>query len=1177
MANIQVTHDTSLNNARSESTVAINPNNGQQIVAASKKFSNIQNYDFTTAIEYSGDGGQTWQESAALVIPANATVMGDPVLTWDDSDNVFLVTLTSKDPPQGVLVGIVIYASTDFGATWSAPNNIHLSSGDDKPWLAADCGGSSAHKGNLYAVWDDLTASGMAFARTTDHGSTWIGAAGTPLGSTILTGTLYPEITVSDDGTVYVVSIEEAGGVIRMLTSGDGGNTFPQTPPPASGVTTLVAALPPVDGRAVFPGGTFRLITDPTVAAYGNTVLVAWADYREGVSRIYYARSTDGGSTWLTGPSGQTLLTGSVPSNLQHFFPQLVVDPNGVFGCVFYEFGPKPTTMLIDVILTHSVNDGVSFAIPVTVTDEPWDPTVDAPWSDGDPKVTFIGDYMALDASATGFYPVWTDTRTGMQELWTASPAPLSAPPVATALEFWVSKSTFGVDEVTDSKTWTNAFALVLEGFAPYQLGTPLLAPQFSGAFYAFPGVKITPNASGPRWQDPGLTYTPQRLEFPFDISFTTASLASFPALGAAALDELLEASITAAGNNLQAKMVIELVSGADPYFTNINATADNEFWLSQDLRVFTATPGIHPTPVVGLGTPPPLVPTDYANLDPAAGYAYAKALIAYLNAEYSDPSAPDPLASILPSQTGALSGDSSVNPHTPNPQGGVFANYNFAIARVRLRGAQGTSAANVKVFFRLFLTQTNDTDFQPTTTYRSTPSFPALPESPEVGTNETTIPFFATGTLTAQTDYGAGGVNNQTVAISTGDSVWAYFGCFLNVYDPNNIVNHKPVGAWLQGTHHCLVAQIAYDAAPIENSNGVTMSPENSDKLAQRNLQVTPSDNPGPLSGHRVPQTFDLRPSRTPSPIPGANSAGPDELMINWGATPLGAIASIYWPQLNAAGVIALADTLYAIHSLTASDPHTIQTPVTNGVSYIPIPPGSGENIAGLFTVDLPDAIVSGQEFDIVIRRVAHRTQEREAQKAPTRGKPRRTRASAARTKLSWRYVVGTFQVKIPVATGEILLGREENTLAILKWRLLQTPASDRWHPVLKRYIGYVESRVDAFGGKGAAVPASPTGYRPPPRRPRRAERCIVGKVIGVRYNRFGDFEGFAVLSEDGYTFRFDAAEHEIESLVRQSWLARYLIEVRTHEHQPRVPVSIVLLRAHRHGDLWLTSRSAP
>jgi hypothetical protein len=60
MPNIQVTHDSNPNNARSESAVLINPNNPQQIVAASKKFKDIHTYDFTLATAYSSDGGRTW-------------------------------------------------------------------------------------------------------------------------------------------------------------------------------------------------------------------------------------------------------------------------------------------------------------------------------------------------------------------------------------------------------------------------------------------------------------------------------------------------------------------------------------------------------------------------------------------------------------------------------------------------------------------------------------------------------------------------------------------------------------------------------------------------------------------------------------------------------------------------------------------------------------------------------------------------------------------------------------------------------------------------------------------------------------------------------------------------------------------------------------------------------------
>ena len=48
----------------------------------------------------------------------------------------------------------------------------------------------------------------------------------------------------------------------------------------------------------------------------------------------------------------------------------------------------------------------------------PWDPLVNPPFSHGDPHVHFIGDYFGLDAGDEDFAILWTDTRTGMQELF---------------------------------------------------------------------------------------------------------------------------------------------------------------------------------------------------------------------------------------------------------------------------------------------------------------------------------------------------------------------------------------------------------------------------------------------------------------------------------------------------------------------------------------------------------------------------------------------------------------------------------------------------------------------------------------------------------------------------------------------------------------------------------------
>src|SRR5260370_2947800 len=168
-----------------------------------------------------------------------------------------------------------------------------------------------------------------------------------------------------------------------MVVPTDGGASFHSAPDPATGITTLDAALPAVDQQfPELPGGTFRVISDPTVAAYGDIILLAWSDYREAAPRIYYVLSLDGGSTWST-PSGQRLDTATVPSDFHHIMPQMVVDQLGVFGCVYYEFGPKPKKNLIDVVLSPSADEGVTFGRSV-LNPQPWAPALDAPWAHGD-------------------------------------------------------------------------------------------------------------------------------------------------------------------------------------------------------------------------------------------------------------------------------------------------------------------------------------------------------------------------------------------------------------------------------------------------------------------------------------------------------------------------------------------------------------------------------------------------------------------------------------------------------------------------------------------------------------------------------------------------------------------------------------------------------------------------
>jgi hypothetical protein len=715
------------------------------------------------------------------------------------------------------------------------------------------------------------------------------------------------------------------------------------------------------------------------------------------------------------------------------------------------------------------------------------------------------------------------------------------------SVTFWVDKATFGKDEVQDviaksGGKFPKAFWLVIEGFSKTTFSSlHVSVPLPTGSFANIPGVSIAQNPDID-FENGANPDAQQRIRVGFDITFTKHALTHFPSSASQTYE--LATFLETDGNKVQTtdtSATFELVAGADPYFTNIDPLQDNVFYLSQDLRVFTAVPKQNSNPVAG--------GPSFTNDSPTGAFGYIQALLTWLNNNFSDPNGTDPFASVLPGQGGAYTGDSSVTPYTLQiTNSGLFPtftllnNYNFAIARVRLRGSSGSAgeAQSVRVFFRMWTTETPDTDFQPGTTYPSNADAAGQPGSPQVGANHITLPFFATGDLQSNNDYGAGGANIQDIVIpNKADSVWAYYGCFLNVYDSGNVIDGKQVQAWLTGTHHCLVAQIAFDDAPLFTGE----NPEASDKLAQRNLQVTHSDNPGPASTHRIPQTFDIRPSAVNN-----QQNEVDELMIDWGDVPVRSVASIYWPQVQSSQVLAIASALYPAHALTAADANTIQCKITGGVTYIPIPMAAGDNFAGLITVDLPMTVVAGQEFNVTVRRIGRQVPvilEREiASERPGSIKQQRN--------YGWRYVIGTFQVKIPVATSEVLLWPEENTLAILKWRLTQMAPSDRWYRVMQRYISTIADRVKGLGGDPNTIQPSPYGAPPPVAKPCDDLVEICGKVREVVFDCCGAIEGF-LLGSCCEEHRFACCEREMGELLLKACRDRLTVcvVVERREHK--------------------------
>ncbi|MEH6648855.1 MAG: sialidase family protein [Motiliproteus sp.] len=433
------------NESRSEASVAINPKNPLHMIAVSKKFSKPDWYWFTVEPMVTIDGGYSWYP-LPLPQPEGGNGWTDPVISFDHQGNAHLVLEPIRfiqpdtdQIPDIEVTGIKAFRLPYGGGNWIGPQELivgrELNGQDDKPWIACDYGkaspwssGSSGWvsvaspwKGNIYIVWG--VGGGLNFARSTDAGVSWTGAGNLNAGDNVpgTSNAWAPEVTVGDGGVIHVVWHSPGSASILYVRSIDGGETFESQQTIVNGVQGLRSPpLPQTGSWPEFPGGKFRIVTLCTGCATGNRFLVSWSDIREGYARIYYHYSDDAGASWAPS-SGQPLWPSlSSSSAVQQFHPQMVVDGKGVVGCAFYEFGQQPpsTQYRIRTRIMGSFDAGSSFGLPANVSDNPWDPAVNAPWAHFNPNDTFIGEYFGLDGGPDGFELVCTDTRTGVQELF---------------------------------------------------------------------------------------------------------------------------------------------------------------------------------------------------------------------------------------------------------------------------------------------------------------------------------------------------------------------------------------------------------------------------------------------------------------------------------------------------------------------------------------------------------------------------------------------------------------------------------------------------------------------------------------------------------------------------------------------------------------------------------------
>lgn len=437
---VRVSNDTF--KAHSEPDIAENPANPNNLVAGSKFFTDPAHYQFKIGTYYSSNAGRSWHDVGLLPGFDTYTRTSDISFAFSPNGSIVYACVLAED---GSRSGIFVSRSKDGGKTWSDPSTVFLdltgATFSDKPWITVDST-SGPSRGTVYVAWNldsntsefggdpdggndafqgKLTVTGepqpgVVVATSKDYGKTFSDPVGvTPFDSHHFALGAIPR--VGPDGTLYVAFLTYADvnnqtvNGFALSTSADRGVTF--TAP-----HTIDAKIDPLPNH--LPNGTFRNLSLPSFALSqkNGSMILGWADMRNGDADILTARSTDHGKTWSRPlrVNHDTLHNG-----IDQFQPVLAVAPNGTYTCAWFDRRFNSQNKLIDEEIAQSTDGGRTFGKNLRVTRKSWNPAIDAPLPEGKPSNTFIGDYQGLAVDNNTVHPLWNDTGNGTsQEIKTA-------------------------------------------------------------------------------------------------------------------------------------------------------------------------------------------------------------------------------------------------------------------------------------------------------------------------------------------------------------------------------------------------------------------------------------------------------------------------------------------------------------------------------------------------------------------------------------------------------------------------------------------------------------------------------------------------------------------------------------------------------------------------------------
>ncbi|HEX3129257.1 MAG TPA: sialidase family protein [Thermoanaerobaculia bacterium] len=394
---------------RSESDIRINYWNPNLVVAASNNISaSGQQAQF-----YSSDGGATWGQT---FLPLGTdSYHSDPTVDWTSNGTAWSTSIGIK----GNILKMRAFKSTNNGVTWTSDATFSgTQKSTDKQIMWADHSATSPYKDTIYVCWHNGTPLYVNRRTAAGWGATPIQVSGAESSGTAIGC----DVRTNLAGDAFVFWPTTTNRRIVVAKSTNGGASWGAGKVIATTFDGYDIGIPSFNNR--------RALIYVSGGAYGSNVYATWVDLTGETgctsatnepgsnaassckTRVWFARSTDGGTTW-----GAPVMINNQASKNDQFNQWFVVDETtGRIGVMYYDTVNDATRKKTDVYFQSSSDGGVTWSAATKVSTAMTDETVA-----GADSGNQYGDYNSLSAYAGKFFPSWTDRRNNAkEEIWTA-------------------------------------------------------------------------------------------------------------------------------------------------------------------------------------------------------------------------------------------------------------------------------------------------------------------------------------------------------------------------------------------------------------------------------------------------------------------------------------------------------------------------------------------------------------------------------------------------------------------------------------------------------------------------------------------------------------------------------------------------------------------------------------